>query len=188
MFAVRVGLQKFNIEHKFEIASIITLYANWIREGKLKVSSDWNKERQIKFTVQDPCQLVRKTFGDPMAEDLRFVTKAVVGEENFIDMTPNRSNNYCCGGGGGFLQSGYKEARLEFGRSKDNQIQNTKADYCIAGCHNCHAQIHELSEHYGAGYGVVHLWTIICLAMGILGENEREYLQDDLKEVAVYGA
>ena len=26
------------------------------------------------------------------------------------------------------------------------------------------------------------------LALGILGENEREYLRDDLKEVAVYGA
>jgi Fe-S oxidoreductase len=77
---------------------------------------------------------------------------------------------------------------LEFGRLKDNQIQNTKADYCVAGCHNCHAQILELSEHYGANYGVVHLWTIICLAMGILGENEREYLRDDLRAVAVYGA
>jgi hypothetical protein len=30
---------------------------------------------QIKFTVQDPCQLVRKSFGDPVAEDLRFVVK-----------------------------------------------------------------------------------------------------------------
>ena len=64
----------------------------------------------------------------------------------------------------------------------------TGADYCIAGCHNCHAQIHELSEHHGGGYGVVHLGTIICLAPGVLGENEREYLHDDLKEVAVYGA
>ena len=72
-----------------------------IKEGKLPVSSDWNKERKITFTVQDPCQLVRKTYGYPMAEDLRYVTKAVVGEENFIDMTHNRSNNYCCGGGGG---------------------------------------------------------------------------------------
>ena len=73
-------------------------------------------------------------------------------------------------------------------REKEAQIKATGADYCIAGCHNCHAQIHELSEHYGANYGVVHMWTLICLAMGILGENEREYLQDDLKEVAVYGA
>jgi hypothetical protein len=63
-----------------------------------------------------------------------------------------------------------------------------KADYCIAGCHNCHAQIHELGEHCGGGYGVVHLWTTICLAMGILGENECEYLRDGLKEGAVYGA
>ena len=39
----------------------------------------------MKFTVQDPCQLVRKTLGDPVAEDLRFVVKSVVGEENFID-------------------------------------------------------------------------------------------------------
>ncbi len=166
--------------------NIYEYYAKWIREGKLKVNSDWNKERKIKFTVQDPCQIVRKSYGDPIAEDLRFVVKSVVGEENFIDMIPNRSNNYCCGGGGGFLQSGYKDQRLAYGKLKDDQIQTTKADYCIAGCHNCHAQIHELSEHYGAGYGVVHLWTLICLSLGILGPREREYLRDDLKEVNVF--
>jgi heterodisulfide reductase subunit B len=74
----------------------------------------------------------------------------------------------------------------EFGRLKDEQIQATGADCCIAGCHNCHAQIHELSEHYGGGYGVIHLWTIICLALGILGEYEREYLLPQHKELALY--
>ena len=44
---------------------------------------------------------MRKSYGDPIADDLRFVVKSVVGEENFVDMTPNKSNNYCCGGGGG---------------------------------------------------------------------------------------
>jgi len=39
--------------------------------------------------------LAGKSFGDSVAEDLRFVVRAVVGEENFIDMTPDRSNNYC---------------------------------------------------------------------------------------------
>ena len=52
---------------------------------------------------------MRKSYGDAIADDLRFVVKSIVGEENFIDMIPNKSNNYCCGGGGGFLQSGYKE-------------------------------------------------------------------------------
>jgi hypothetical protein len=45
--------------------------------------------------VQDPCNQVRKTYGDAYAEDLRFVARRVVGEENLVDMTPNRSNNYC---------------------------------------------------------------------------------------------
>ncbi len=58
-------------------------------KAKLKVNSDWNKDLKIKFTVQDPCQLVRKSFGDPVAEDLRYTVKAVVGEENFIEMHPN---------------------------------------------------------------------------------------------------
>jgi Fe-S oxidoreductase len=149
------------------------------------VNSDWNKDLKIKFTVQDPCQLVRKSFGDPVAEDLRFVVKSVVGEENFVDMTPNRSNNFCCGGGGGFLQSGYAEERREYGRLKLNQILATGAQYAITPCHNCHAQVHDLAEHYEAPYHTVHLWTLICLSLGVLGPQEREYLGDDLKEVNV---
>lgn len=142
---------------------------------------------KVKFTLQDPCKLVRMTFGDPVAEDLRFIVKTVVGEENFIDMEPNRSNNYCCGGGGGYLQSGYTDARRQYGKIKAEQIHITGADYCITPCHNCHAQIHDLSDHYYDGkWHTVHLWTIICLSLGVLGPNEREYLGDDLKEVDVF--
>ncbi len=188
MFAVRAGLQKFNISHNFEIQSIIQLYAQWVREGKLKVNSDWNKDLKVKFTVQDPCQLVRKTFGDPVAEDLRYVVKSVVGEENFIDMVPNRSNNYCCGGGGGFLQAGMPEERRKYGEMKANQILNTGAAYCITPCHNCHAQVHDLSEIRHHPWQTTHLWTLIALSLGVLGEAEREYLGEDLKNVAMYGA
>lgn len=128
---------------------------------------------------------MRKSFGDPVAEDLRFVVRTAVGEENFIDMQPNRSNNFCCGGGGGYLQSGYTEARHKYGSVKLNQILSTGAQYCIAPCHNCHSQIHDLSEHFEAGYYTVHLWTILCLSMGVLGENERAYLGPDLAEVGL---
>ena len=149
------------------------------------MNSDWNRDLKVSFTVQDPCQLVRKTFGDPVAEDLRYVVKKVVGEENFIDMTPNMSNNYCCGGGGGFLQSGLPDARREYGRLKAEQIINTGATYAITPCHNCHAQIHDLKEHYKGKWHTVHLWTLICLSMGMLGENERVYLGPDLQNVGL---
>ncbi len=109
-----------------------------------------------------------------------------MGEENIAEMYPNKSNNYCCGGGGGFLQSGFKEQRLSYGKLKDEQIKDSGAHYCIAGCHNCHAQIHELSHHFGGNYQVVHFWTILALSLGILGPNERTYLGDDLKDVNVF--
>ena len=164
---------------------MVQLYAKWLREGRLRVSADWNKDLRVKFTVQDPCNQVRKTYGEPYAEDLRYVVKRVVGEENFVDMTPNRSNNYCCGGGGGALQGGYTEARRAFGKVKADQILATGASYCITPCHNCHSQVHDLSEHFKGPWHTVHLWTIICLAMGCLGENERAYLGPELAEVGL---
>ncbi|MFH0725020.1 MAG: (Fe-S)-binding protein [Pseudomonadota bacterium] len=182
-FSVWMGQKKFGIDTKLEIAPMVKYYAQWIREGKLKVNSDWNKERNVKFTVQDPCNQIRKSFGDFLADELRFVVKTLVGEENFIDTIPNRSNNYCCGGGGGSLQNGYKDARFHYGRLKHEQIMTTGAAYVVTPCHNCHAQIHELSEHHNAGYRTLHLWTIIALSLGILAENERIYLGLDLVDV-----
>ncbi len=183
-FSVWKGQKKYGIETDLAIEPIVRYYAKWIREGKLNIDPSWNKDLAVKFTVQDPCNQIRKSFGDELADDLRYVVKACAGEDNFIDTYPNKSNNYCCGGGGGFLQNGYKEERFLYGRLKNTQIVATGADYVITPCHKCHAQIHELSEHYEDGrYKVIHLWTLIALSLGILGENEREYLGDDLKEV-----
>lgn len=184
-FALRHGLEKFNISHSFEVKSIIEYYARWIRKGTLKVSSDWNQDLKIKFTLQDPCHLVRKSYGDFIADELRFVVTEAVGEENFVDMVPNRSNNYCCGGGGGAILSDFKEERLSYGKVKLDQILETGAAYCITPCNNCHDQILDVSDYYKARFKAVHLWTILCLSMGVLGENERKDLGDDLALVGL---
>ncbi len=187
-FSVWMGQKRHKIETDLEIAPMVSYYAKWIREGKLKVNSEWNKDLKVKFTVQDPCNQVRKGFGDTLADELRFVSAACVGAENVIEMFPNKSNNYCCGGGGGYLQTGNKEARLYYGRLKHEQIACTAATYVITPCHNCHAQIEELGHQYGKGaYRTVHLWTIIALSLGILAESERTYLGSDLVEVNLPG-
>ena len=182
-YSVWKGQQRHGIQTELEIAPMVAYYAKWIREGKLEVSSDWNKDLGIKFTVQDPCMQIRKSFGDPLADDLRFVVKSCVGEENFVDTYPNKSNNYCCGGGGGYLQSGYNEERRKYGKLKFDQIVATGAKYVAVPCHNCHAQIHDISEHYGGGFHVMHLWTLIAFSLGVLGENERTYLGPELMEL-----
>lgn len=183
--AAKKGLEMFKIPHSFEIRSIIEYYARWVREGRLKINSDWNLDRKVKFTIQDPCQLIRKGYGDFLADEVRFIVKECVGEENFIDMHPNRSNNYCCGGGGGAILSDFHDERMAYGRVKVEQILDTQAHYCITPCNNCRKQLHDLSRHYQARFRSVHLWTILCLAMGVLDENERKYLGDDLAHVGL---
>ncbi len=178
------GIKRFDLEANFSVESLVTYYAQWIREGKLPVNSDWNTTN-ITFTVQDPCQIVRKAYGDSIADDLRFVTKKLVGEENFIDMQPNRSANYCCGGGGGFLQAGMTDHRRAYGKRKFDQIITTGADYVLTPCHNCHSQMEDIGHHFGGNYNVVHFWTLICLSLGILGENERTYLGPDLATIGL---
>ena len=164
MYATLEGLRRFNIPHKFEVVSIISLYAQWIREGRLNVDPSWNSEG-LKFSVQDPCKLVRQSLGDPVADDLRFVIKSVVGEENFIDVWPNKSNNYCCGGGGGALQAGFVDNRRQHGKTKFKQLQATGADVVITPCHNCHTQVQDICAHFGGKWQTTHLWGWIVKAL-----------------------
>jgi Fe-S oxidoreductase len=178
------GVERFHLKADFEPQSLVTWYARWIREGKLPVNADWNRDG-VKFTLQDPCQLIRKSIGDEAADDLRFIARKLVGQENFIDMQPCRSANYCCGGGGGFLQAGMNDQRRAYGKRKFDQIATTRAHYVLTPCHNCHSQIEDIGRFYGGGYHVVHLWTLICLSLGILGENERKYLGPELADLRV---
>lgn len=81
------------------------------------------------------------------------------------------------------METDFNRERLQYGKNKIDQILETDATYCVTPCNNCHSQIRELSHHYNVKIKPVHLWTILCLAMGVLGENERECLGDDLKRV-----
>ena len=47
-------------------------------------------------------------------------------------------------------------------------------------------RIRDIGHHFEGSYGTVHVWTLICLSLGILGPNERAYLGDDLKDVDVF--
>lgn len=157
-------MRRFNIPHNFELVLVNELYAQWIKEGRLKVDPSWNTEG-LKFIAHDSCNHIRKGIGDRAAEAMRFVIKACVGEENLVDTWPNKSNGYCCGGGGGVQQTPYKNERILYGKKKFDQIVESKANVCITACHNCHSQIAQLSKHYGGNYDAHHLWTLITKAM-----------------------
>jgi Fe-S oxidoreductase len=130
-FSVWKANQRYGLNSSLEIAPMVAYYYEWIKSGKLKVSSDWNKDLRIKFTVQDPCNQIRKSYGDEQADKMRYVVKACVGEANFVDMQPNKSNNFCCGGGGGYLQSGYTDARLTTYSARISSLKPQGGNYGI---------------------------------------------------------
>jgi Fe-S oxidoreductase len=65
-------------------------------------------------------------------------------------MMPNRSDNWCCGGGGGLsAMDDIKEYRMTIsGTKKLEQVRATGADYVATACSNCKRQLTQLMEYH----------------------------------------
>ena len=115
------------------------MIAKYIRSNRIKLDSSKN---QLPVTLHDPCNLVRS---GGVIEEQRYVLKNAV--KNFIEMVPNRENNFCCGGGGGQLSMGqFQTRRIESGKIKAEQIKKTGAKIVATPCHNCIDQLMELNN------------------------------------------
>lgn len=127
----------------FEISSILEETARYLREGKIQLDRSKNPEP---VTYHDPCNFSRSVG---VAEEPREILRAVC--QDFREMTPNRSDNWCCGGGGGLaVMESIKEFRMTVtGKNKVDQIRATGARYVAAPCANCKRQIKELMEYHG---------------------------------------
>jgi len=86
--------------------------------------------------------------------------------EDFVEMTPNRERNYCCGGGGGMLgMSEYGERRVKSGKIKADQIRATGARIVACPCHNCSDQLIELNKIYKLGIEVLAVTELVYNAL-----------------------
>jgi Fe-S oxidoreductase len=151
-----------NMRYDFGVKSIIQVIADYIRDGRIRLDPSRNKK---KITLHDPCNLVR--LGG-IVEEQRFVLRHAV--DNFVEMTPNREKNYCCGGGGGQLaMTRFAERRIEAGRIKVDQIRKTEAEVVVTPCHNCIDQLMELNKHYGLGIEIKTLSEIVADAVVLEG-------------------
>ena len=129
------------------------------KEGRLKLAAGAITER---VTYHDPCNIARPGW---IVEQPRELLKAICAD--FVEMTPNRRDNICCGGGGGTVS--IDEIRpyrmLVGGRAKAEQIRATGARYCVAPCANCKKQLRELVEAHGIDCQVVGLHDLLYKAI-----------------------
>ena len=100
-----------------------------------------------RVTLHDPCNYARA--GD-IIEQPRELIKACVTE--FVEMTPNREENFCCGGGSGILMDEMMEIRMQLGKKKAEQVKELgELDYFATPCSICKAQLPHVLKHYGMG-------------------------------------
>jgi len=126
-----------------EVVSFLQYTAKALREGKIPLKGKVIEER---VTYHDPCNIAR---AGRITEEPREILKAICTD--YVEMTPNRTENLCCGGGGGSVS--IDEIRpfrtQKMGKKKAEQIRATGAKIVAAPCANCKKQLREVCEDNG---------------------------------------
>lgn len=129
------------------------------KEGRLKLKPDTITEP---VTYHDPCNIARQKW---ITEQPRELLKAICSY--YVEMTPNRQDNICCGGGGGTVS--IDEVRpyrtTVSGKLKADQIRATGAKFVVAPCANCKKQLRELMEDQKVDCEVVGLHDLLYKAI-----------------------
>jgi len=146
--------------YPFEIKSVLEVMDEYLASGRIKVDPTNNNTR---ITLHDPCNLVRH---GGISEPQRRVLRQAVSD--FVEMTPTREHNFCCGGGGGQLaMAAYKDRRIRSGGMKAQQIAATGAKIVVAPCHNCIDQLMELNKQYKLGVQIKTVAEMVADALVI---------------------
>jgi Fe-S oxidoreductase len=129
-------------------------------EGRLELRRGAITERT---TYHDPCNIARSGW---ILEQPREILRHICAD--YVEMTPNRKENYCCGGGGGTVSiDEIRPFRTKVGgATKAEQIRRTGATLLVSPCANCKKQLAEVCEDHGLDHvKVVGLHDLVLEAI-----------------------
>jgi len=179
--AKRMGPTATKNNNAFETTNIFIVADEYLAKGAFKF--DKSKVEEI-VTYHDPCNFARSTG---VFEEPRRLLNVMT--DNFIEMTPNRTENWCCGGGGGLavmdgqekvdkMEGTFLDYRMKVGKMKLEQIQATGANYVAAPCANCKRQLMHLMEHNDTGVKVGGVFDLFMKAVVIEGAVEKPLAEE----------
>ena len=149
----------FDRPWKFKVRSILEVMDEYIRLGRIRL--DPSRNNGISVTYHDSCNLGRN--GGLFEEPRRILQSCI---KDVREMTPNRRQSICCGGGGGLVAlPNYDEVRLKAGEPKARQIRATGAEAVVASCDNCRHQLGQVNEHYDLNVKVIGLAELVANAI-----------------------
>ncbi len=148
----------------FKVSHILEKVDEYIKDGSITVEKGLLKGT---VTYHDPCQIGRN---GGIFEQPRDIVKSLT--DSFVDLTPNRAEQWCCGGGGGIVAiEELKDVRLASGSKKVEQLRASGATVLACPCENCRLQIQELNEVHELGIDVVQVIDLVVDAMPLKGKK-----------------
>lgn len=144
-------------KRSFNVITFMQLIDRYIKQGRIKLDKSKIKGP---ITYHDPCQIARN---GGVYEEPRNCIKAVT--DDFVEMTPNRQSNWCCGGGGGLVIAAEPEFRLMTARVKADQIKATGAKVLATACEMCFAQLKDLNDEYELELKVTMVSDLVANAL-----------------------
>lgn len=117
----------------FDVTHIAELLPQLIEQGRIKVQAGKYTNGHT-YTFHDSCKIQRS---GGIIDEPRQALKVLAGD-SFVEMTPNREEALCCGGGGGLRSIPESlDNRLAVFKLKLEQVKRTGADVVVSTCDNC---------------------------------------------------
>jgi Fe-S oxidoreductase len=138
--------------------SVIVTLKRYLETGRIRVDRSRNPEP---VTFHDSCNIARS--GD-LTEEPRWILERVCSD--FREMHPNRTENFCCTGGGGLLSMAeYRPLRMEAAKIKAEQLTATGGKFVCTMCHNCVDGLTDVIKHYKLDMKVVQILELVDRAL-----------------------
>ena len=146
-----------------EITHIVALMDEYVMQGKIKLRQgafDGNGDGVIAF--HDACKIQRR--GGHIEEPRRLLK--IMAPESFRELTPNKEQGICCGGGGGVIAIGEADPyRFAVFGLKIDQARQAGADTVVMACSNCRLQFLDGIQHFGSELKIKGLSNMVAEAM-----------------------
>jgi Fe-S oxidoreductase/nitrate reductase gamma subunit len=140
-------------------------YTQILRELVASGSLKFERPLNVKVTYHDPCYLGRhnQIFNAP-----REVITAIPGVQ-IVEMTHNRADSLCCGGGGDRIWQEDLDADVKMSEIRIREAEDTGAEILITACPLCLIMLEDARKTTGLedSLRVMDLNELVAMALGL---------------------
>ena len=152
-------MKQLSGKQSFRVTSATEVHARYLREGRIKLDKS---KISGPITYHDPCHIARNAG---VMDEPRYILQHL--SDDYREMSPKPTYNWCCGGGGGLVALGEETLafRMKSARVKMEQIEASGAVILATACENCHTQLSNLNDHYEMDLEINFLSSLVADAL-----------------------